>query len=82
MRLVSVESDTIRPLQTAAIRSSLLTTAVTVLHQINQQIEYLRLDGNRLGAAPAARGGPYQAYDYQRKNCTLPSKWRRAGGRK
>ena len=44
MRLVSVESDTIRPPQTEAMRSSLLTTRSRFSHQVNQQVEHLRLD--------------------------------------
>ncbi len=51
MRLVNVESDTIRPPHTEAMRSSLLTTRSRFSHQIDQQIEHLRLDGNGLGAA-------------------------------
>ena len=51
MRLVRVESDTIRPPQTEAMRSSLLTNSVAVLHQVNQEVEHLRLDGNRFGTA-------------------------------
>ena len=51
MRLVSVESDTIRPPQTEAMRSSLLTTRSRFSHQVNQQVEYLRLNGDGLGTA-------------------------------
>ena len=51
MQLVRVESDTIRPPQTEAMRSSLLTNSVAVLHQVDQQVEHLRLDGNRFGTA-------------------------------
>ncbi len=52
MRLVSVESDTMRPPQTAAIRSSLLTTRSRFCDQVDQQIEHLRLDRDQFGAAP------------------------------
>ena len=52
MRLVSVESDTIRPPQTAAIRSSLLTTRSRFSTRIDQQIEHLRFDRNSFAAAP------------------------------
>ena len=41
-----------RPPQTEAIRSSLLTTRSRFSQQVNQQIEHLRLDGDRSGAAP------------------------------
>ncbi len=51
MRLVSVESETMRPSQTEAMRSSLLTTRSRFSHQIDEQVEHLRLDGNRLGTA-------------------------------
>ena len=51
MRLVSVASETIRPPQTDAMRSSLVTTRSRFSHQVDQQIEHLRLDRNRLGAA-------------------------------
>ena len=51
MRLVRVDSDTIRPPQTEAMRSSLLTVCVTILHQVDQQVEHLRLDGNGFGTA-------------------------------
>ena len=51
MRLVSVESDTMRPPQTEAIRSSLLTTRSRFWTRYNQQIEHLRLDRDGLGAA-------------------------------
>jgi hypothetical protein len=52
MRLVSVDSDTIRPLQTEAIRSSLLTTRSRFLRQVSQQIEHLRLDMDDTPGAP------------------------------
>jgi hypothetical protein len=44
MRLSSVESETTRPLQTDVIRS------ITILDQIDQQIEYLRLNGDNPSA--------------------------------
>ena len=51
MRLVSVDSETMRPSQIAAIRSSLVTTRSRFSHQIDQQIEHLRLDRDELAAA-------------------------------
>ena len=47
--LVRVDSETIRPPQTASSRSSLLTTRSRLLHQIEQQVEDLRPDRDRLG---------------------------------
>src|SRR5216684_740316 len=46
IRLVSVDSDTIRPPQTEAIRSSLLTTRSRFLYQVDQRVEHLRFDVN------------------------------------
>jgi len=51
IRLVSVDSETIRPPQTEAMRSSLLTTWSRFCTKYTQQIEYLGLDRYRLGAA-------------------------------
>jgi hypothetical protein len=51
MRLVRVASDTMRPPQTEANEIVLADDAVAVLHQVNQQVEHLRLDGNGLGTA-------------------------------
>jgi hypothetical protein len=44
MRLSSIESETTRPFQTDVIRS------ITILDQIDQQIEYLRLNGDNPSA--------------------------------
>ena len=58
MRVVSVDSDTMRPPQTAWIRSSRLTTLVMVGDQASQHVEHLRLDGDkRLAAAQFASAG-------------------------
>jgi hypothetical protein len=51
-----VESDTIRPPQTEAMRSS-ADDAVAVLHQVDQQVEHLRLHRDGLGAAALAPVG-------------------------
>ena len=51
-RLVSVDSETIRPSQTASSRSSLLTTRSRLSDQVDEQIEDLRSDIDQLGAAP------------------------------
>ena len=51
MWLVRVDSETIRPPQTASSSSSLLTTRSRFSHQIEQQVEDLRPDGDRLGPA-------------------------------
>ena len=51
MRLVSVDSETMRPCQMFSIRSSLVTTWSRFSHQIHQQIEHLRLDRDDLAAA-------------------------------
>ena len=51
MRLVSVESETMRPCQTAIDQIILADDAFAVLHQIDQQVEYLRADRN--GFRPA-----------------------------
>jgi hypothetical protein len=47
MWLVKVDSETMRPLQTASSRLSLLTTCA-VLDQVEQQVEDLWADGNSL----------------------------------
>ena len=47
MRLVSVDSDTTRPFQTASSRSSLRHHALAVAHQKIDEIEHLRLDGDQ-----------------------------------
>ena len=46
MRLSSVESETMRPPQTEAMRSSLLTTRSRFSIEIDQKVEHLRLDRN------------------------------------
>ena len=66
MRLVSVESDTIRPPHTEAMRSSLLTTRSRFSHQINQQVEHLRLDGNGVVPCRSSRRSISSWYDRQR----------------
>jgi predicted transcriptional regulator len=48
MRLVKVESDTIRPPQ---IEANLADDAVAVLHQVDQEVEHLGFHGNSLGTA-------------------------------
>ena len=40
---------------------------VAVLHGVDEQIEHLRLDGNRAGAAARAHVGRHQAYDRQKE---------------
>ena len=65
MRLVRVESDTIRPPQIEAIRSSLLTTRSRFCTRYNQQIEHLRLDGDGLGTAAQLAARRRQAHDLQ-----------------
>src|SRR5215212_10745507 len=54
MRLVSVDSETIRPPQTEAMRSSLLTTRSD---QIDQQIEHPGARPEPAQSRAAARGG-------------------------
>ena len=41
--------------------------AVAVLHQVDQQVEHLRLDGNRRRSRGAARAGRCQEHDRQRQ---------------
>src|ERR1700682_2697733 len=50
MRLVNVEADTIRP-PNRSDEIFFADDAVAVLHQIDQQIEHLRLHGNCCAAA-------------------------------
>ena len=50
IRVVSVDSETMRPPQIAATRSSLLATRSRFLIKIGQQVEHLRLDRDRNGA--------------------------------
>ena len=56
MWVASVESATVRPPQSAARRSLLADDALAILHEIGQQVEHLRLHGNRhIAAAQLAR---------------------------
>ena len=48
-RVVSADSETMRPSQIAAMRSSLLTTRVAIADQIDQDIENLRRKRNQAG---------------------------------
>ena len=58
MRLVSVDSETMRPCQMRLDQIVLGDDAVAVLDQVNQQIEHLRLDCDILAAAGQfAHGG-------------------------
>ena len=43
---------TMRPFHTCAIRSSLLTTRSAIADEIVQQVEHLRLKGDKIGSAP------------------------------
>ena len=52
MRLVSVESDTMRPPQTDGDQIVLAHHAVAILHEVKQQVEHLRLDRDQFRAAP------------------------------
>jgi hypothetical protein len=52
MRLVRVDSETMRPPQTDAMRSSFADDAIAILDAINQNVENLRLDRDN-GAAHA-----------------------------
>jgi hypothetical protein len=52
MRVVKFDSETKRPDQIASSRSSLVTNALSILNQINQQIENLRPDGDLRGTSP------------------------------
>ena len=52
MRLLSVDSETMRPPQTAAMISSLVTTRSRFSNQIDKEIKDLRLDLNQSRAAP------------------------------
>jgi hypothetical protein len=51
MRLVSVEADTIRPPPDRSDEIVLADDALAVLHQVDQEVEHLRLDGNALDTA-------------------------------
>ena len=61
MRLVRVEfgHDAAAPDRRDQI--VLADDAVAVLHQVNQQVEHLRLDRNQLARRGAARAGRHQA---------------------
>ena len=51
MRLVSVASEVDAALPDRGDQIVLADDAIAVLHQVNQQVEHLRLDRDRLGAA-------------------------------
>jgi len=52
MRVVKFDSETKRPNQTASSQVILGDHALSILNEINQQIENLRLDEDLLGPSP------------------------------
>jgi hypothetical protein len=77
IRLVSVDSDTIRPPQTEAIRSSLADDAVAVLYQVDQKIEHLRFDMDSALCAP--QFAPSRLISQSRKLSVIPGPGHPAG---
>ena len=51
MRVVSAESETIRPLQTLVDQLVLADHPVAIAHQIDEKVEHLRLERDPLAAA-------------------------------
>ena len=70
MRLLSVDSETIRPCQTADSSSSLLTTWSRFGIRCEQQVEDLRLDMDRLPSRLSSRAGRIEDHNRRREDAS------------